>query len=260
MSTKSNQSKNNLSSSDGNSDINRDINTLFGNQNSKSTFYDHQFIKSNFCRLRLSRSDIQNLSSDFPDQTLGGHRVYREELIDGKLAKVYEYKIKIVKYDREYLKVERKVSEEPIQPTIIVENNLIIPFTSGLAVNLPIQVSPEPLRQINGTSAPQKRGRPRKYPVGKEPYKRKNVRDTSYEVIPEEKVPMHLRSHDNSPLFELPKGYFDPNQSDGYYEFQNGLSDEKENDLDGILFQKRKDGESDQSKDYWADSYKDKYL
>ncbi|ELA42302.1 uncharacterized protein VICG_00702 [Vittaforma corneae ATCC 50505] len=166
---------------------NKTGNTILDPLKRTKSFYNSEFIRSNFCPLKLSRSDIKNLSSDFPDQTLGGHRIYREELIDGKLAKVYEYKVKIIKYDNEYLKVEKKVGDEFVQPLIIIENNLIVPFNQNLAIQRKIDVSQDhPLNALSDIGQlPIKRGRPRKYPVGKEPYKKKKYPERNYEIIPE---------------------------------------------------------------------------
>lgn len=152
----------------------RTDNYFFSNKNDTRKPFDIDFIKSNFCPLKFSKSDIKNLSSDFIDQTLGGHRVYREELIKGRIAKVYEYKVKIIKYDSECVNVE-KVSTNESSPVVIVENNLIIPLNTETLRQSPITISPY---KIQGTSETgvvlqARRGRPRKYPIGEEPYKKK---------------------------------------------------------------------------------------
>lgn len=179
--------------------------------------YDKQFITANFCPLKFSKNDIKSLSSDFPDQTLGGHRVYREELIDGKLAKVYEYKVRVVKYENEYSIVERDTSDEPIHPLIIVENNLIIPFNNSLMVHKKIGLSPAPATTPENKvrMQPAKRGRPRKYPVGKEPYRKVQNPERNYEIIPETAKRSYSRDRyedqNTSPLPFVfpPKGYYD---------------------------------------------------
>lgn len=204
---------------------------IFDSLKRTKSFYDSEFIRANFCPLKLSRSDIKNLSSDFPDQTLGGHRVYREELIDGKLAKVYEYKVKIIKYDSEYLKVEKKINNELVHPLIIIENNLIIPFNQSLAIQRTIDVSQDhPSNTFGATEQmPVKRGRPRKYPAGKEPYKKKKYPERNYEIIPEAENRIYKDDHPikefDAPSFAFSQDYYSrlhpPSPYTGeYYDFQ----------------------------------------
>lgn len=152
--------------------------------------YDHAFIKQNFCPIKLNRCDIKNLSSDFPDQSLGGHREYREELIDGRLAKVYVYTIKIIRYENDSIEIQKKVPEEGYSPLILVENNLIVPLNADLVQSKQVSVNNSPLIAPGDQSASGKRGRPRKYPKGEEPYKAKRrMAGNTFENIPERRFP-----------------------------------------------------------------------
>lgn len=193
---------------------------FFSKMNGTETVFDREYIKNNFSPLKFSRTDIKNLSSDFSDQTLGGHRVYREELIDGKLAKVYEYKIRIIKYDDEYLNVEKKTRGEVAQPIVIVENNLIVPIYPEIAQQKLISVAnnAELPRTPSPTVVytPGKRGRPRKYPVGEEPYKKKRFYDSYHEVIPENSNNKNLFRFTGNLQTESPISVDNSNKSNYY--------------------------------------------
>lgn len=170
-----------------NEDFDKTNTDLFNNMNKEQpVLYDNEFIKKNFYPLKFSKIDIKNLSSDFADQTLGGHREYREEIIDGRLAKVYIYKVKVIKYDDEYISVEKKSTGAVHTPLVIIENNLIMPCNTSLVQNRNIPFTSNlPQFSVDGeNSRIYKRGRPRKYPVGEEPYKRRRATDNYHEVVP----------------------------------------------------------------------------
>ncbi|KAM0680734.1 hypothetical protein GINT2_001007 [Glugoides intestinalis] len=160
-------------------------NNIFSNANKQRKTFDTEFIRSNFYPLKFSKSDIKYLSSDFIDQTLGGHRVYREELIKGRIGKVYEYKIKIIKYDSECVNIERIPTNET-SPIVVVENNLILPLNRDLMMESTINTSPSKIQESaeNGIFLQTRRGRPRKYPVGQEPYKKRKSPICNQNFIP----------------------------------------------------------------------------
>lgn len=169
-----------------NEDFDKTDTGFFNKIKEDAVTYDNEFIKNNFYPLKFSKIDIKNLSSDFTDQTLGGHREYREEIIDGRLAKVYIYKVKVIKYDDEYVSVERKSTGLANTPLIIVENNLIMPCNISLVKSRAISLT-EKLPDIpyDGENLrTYKRGRPRKYPVGEEPYKKRRTHEKYFEVVP----------------------------------------------------------------------------
>lgn len=188
--------------------------------NKQQQIYDHSFIKSNFCPIKLSRGDIKSLSSDFSDQTLGGHREFREELIDGRLARVYVYKIKIIKYENEVLEVKQQEESDSYNPLIIVENNLIVPFNTSLIQNRQIALNRSPVispyEQMQMPSG--KRGRPRKYPKGEEPYKaKKKMANRCFDEIPDNRFaanPFMRRPGDSNSIFKF--GNDDASYEDNY--------------------------------------------
>lgn len=219
---------------DENSLNSRQEDEYFGNKTME--VFDHAFIKSNFCPVKLSRSDIKNLSSDFADQTLGGHREYREEIIDGRLAKVYVYKIKIIKYENEVLEIKPGSDSDSYNPLIIVENNLIVPFNTNLVINKQIAANKSPLISPyeGGEASPVKRGRPRKYPKGEEPYKlRKKAANRYYDEIPERPNMFSRRPSDSGSIFNFQSDYEPMNQNYNYSKDypQSGQSGQSQKNL-----------------------------
>lgn len=238
---------------------------VFGDSKKNTVFYDKDFIKANFCPIKLSKSDIKNLSNDFPDQTLGGHRIYREELIDGRLAKVYEYKLKIIKYDEEYLKVQKQIDRETTTPTIIIENNMILPFNPNIAVSKKIVLASDPISPLHGQAyAPTKRGRPRKYPIGQEPYKKKKYPEKHFEIVPDRNDYEYDSKHQEFPFY-FERDYYDRSQTPSpyipnYYDFQ--AEQPSTRDMNESQLGKNRNSHSDMkdflSQQYFSDEYERK--
>lgn len=119
--------------------------------------YSDRFLSQHFRAVKISHNDLKSLSLDFTDQTLGGHRIYREETIYGQPAKTYQYTIKVIKFCNDGS--SRHGSK---MLGLMAENNMLVPNKDLLdALKLAHPKNP----------SSQKRGRPRKYPVGLEPYK-----------------------------------------------------------------------------------------
>lgn len=190
--------------------------------------FDNDFIQKNFFPIKLSKADIQNLSADFEDQTIGGHREFREEIIDGRLAKVYEYKIKIAKYENEIIEITKPSGPNVAPPMLIVENNLIVPYSQSIVQNSKISLNSTPPPEPYKITQSAKRGRPRKYPVGEEPYKfKKRLSNNTFEMIPNYSQKTIPSRSPNSPFtFSMENRRSNHNDADSLEKINYILKDE----------------------------------
>lgn len=123
--------------------------------------------------LKFSESKVKKLTIDYEDQTLGGMRKFEETILPDGIRRTYTYAVEFTKFIKKSPQPSAgETGGEKIGGHQKEGRNPISELYKECKINVIVENNDDGRAKENKRET---RGRPRKYPVGEEPYRRKKA-------------------------------------------------------------------------------------